>query len=116
MLSGHAEESRPAARNLGHANPENFDSCTSSRIRDRTVDQTHIRRRADGGRGFSLSGAERLLLQGWVKAEWKKTDTNRRARFYTLTAAGRKQLGLELTRFRQMILAISRVLEDAKEN
>jgi len=51
-----------------------------------------------------------------VKAEWKKTDTNRRARFYTLTAAGRKQLGLELTRFRQMILAISRVLEDAKEN
>jgi len=66
--------------------------------------------------GSLYPALQRLLLQGWVKAEWKKTDTNRRARFYTLTAAGRKQLGLELTQFRQMILAISRVLEDAPEN
>jgi DNA-binding PadR family transcriptional regulator len=54
-------------------------------------------------------------LQGWVKAEWKRTETNRRARFYTLTAAGRKQLGLEVSQFRQMMEAIGRVLEDAKE-
>jgi PadR family transcriptional regulator PadR len=41
---------------------------------------------------------QRSLLQGWVKAEWKKTTTNRRARYYTLTAAGRKQLGAKLSR------------------
>jgi DNA-binding PadR family transcriptional regulator len=50
-----------------------------------------------------------------VKAEWKMTETNRRARFYTLTAAGRKQLGIELSEFEQMIAAIGRVLRDAKE-
>ena len=54
-----------------------------------------------------------LLLRGWVKAEWKKTETNRRARFYTLTPAGRKQLGAELSQFEQMIAAIARVLQDA---
>ena len=42
------------------------------------------------------------------------TDTNRRARFYTLTAAGRKQLGLEVSQFEQMIGAIGRVLNDAQ--
>ena len=47
-----------------------------------------------------------LLVQGWVKAEWKKTETNRRARFYSLTPAGRKQLGLELSQFEEMIAAI----------
>jgi hypothetical protein len=41
------------------------------------------------------------------------TETNRRARFYTLTAAGRKQLGLEVTQFEQMIAAIGRVLSEA---
>jgi DNA-binding PadR family transcriptional regulator len=50
-----------------------------------------------------------------VKAEWKMTETNRRARFYTLTAAGRKQLGLEMSEFEQMIAAITRVLSDAQE-
>ena len=56
---------------------------------------------------------QRLLLQSWVKAEWKMTDTNRRARFYTLTAAGRKQLGAELNQFHQLIAAITRVIQDA---
>jgi DNA-binding PadR family transcriptional regulator len=50
-----------------------------------------------------------------VKAEWKTTETNRRARFYTLTAAGKKQLGLEVSQFRQMMAAIWRVLADAEE-
>jgi PadR family transcriptional regulator, regulatory protein PadR len=63
--------------------------------------------------GSLYPALQRLLLQGWVKAEWKMTETNRRARFYTLTAAGRKQLGHELTQFEQMIAAIGRVLQDA---
>ena len=58
---------------------------------------------------------QRMLLQGWVKAEWKMTETNRRARFCTLTAAGRKQLGVELSKFEQMVTAIGRALRDAEE-
>jgi PadR family transcriptional regulator PadR len=63
--------------------------------------------------GSLYPALQRLLLQGWVKAEWKMTETNRRARFYTLTAGGRKQLGVELSEFQQMIAAIGRVLQDA---
>jgi PadR family transcriptional regulator PadR len=62
--------------------------------------------------GSLYPALQRLLLQGWVKAEWK---TNRRARYYTLTAAGRKQLGIEVSDFQKMIAAIGRVLEDAQE-
>jgi len=65
--------------------------------------------------GSLYPALQRLLLQGWVKAEWKKTETNRRARFYTLTAAGRKQLGIEMSQFKQMIAAIGRVMSDAQE-
>jgi len=63
--------------------------------------------------GSLYPAVQRLLLRGWVKAEWKMTETNRRARYYTLTAAGRKQLGIELSQFEQMTSAISRVLQDA---
>ena len=65
--------------------------------------------------GSLYPALQRLLLQNWVKAEWKMTDTNRRARFYTLTPAGRKQLGIEVSQFEQMIAAIGRVLSDAQE-
>ena len=65
--------------------------------------------------GSLYPGLQRLLLNGWVKAEWKMTETNRRARFYTLTAAGRKQLGVEVSKFEQMVEAIGRVLRDAEE-
>lgn len=65
--------------------------------------------------GSLYPALQRLLLQGWVKAEWRMTETNRRARYYTLTAMGRKQLGLEVSQFEQMIEAIGRVLSDAQE-
>jgi PadR family transcriptional regulator, regulatory protein PadR len=64
--------------------------------------------------GSLYPALQRLLLQGWVRAEWKMTDTRRRARYYTLTAAGRKQLGLEQSQFEQMIEAIGRVMRDAE--
>jgi PadR family transcriptional regulator len=63
--------------------------------------------------GSLYPALQRLLLQRWVKAEWKKTETNRRARYYSLTGLGRKQLGLELSQFERMIAAIGRVLQDA---
>jgi PadR family transcriptional regulator PadR len=62
--------------------------------------------------GSLYPALQRLLVRGWVKAEWKQTDTNRRARFYTLTPTGRKQLGIELSQFEQMIAAIGRVLQE----
>jgi len=65
--------------------------------------------------GSLYPALQRLLLQGWVKAEWRKTETNRRARYYTLTAAGRKQLGTEISNFQKMIAAIGQVLEDQQE-
>ena len=54
---------------------------------------------------------QRLLLNGWVKAEWGASENNRRARYYTLTAEGRKQLRSELHDFERMIVAIQRVLQ-----
>jgi PadR family transcriptional regulator, regulatory protein PadR len=56
---------------------------------------------------------QRLLLNGWVKAEWGASENNRRARYYTITAAGRKQLGVERAEFERLVHAIQRVLETA---
>jgi transcriptional regulator len=56
---------------------------------------------------------QRLLLNGWVTAEWGASENNRRARYYTLTAAGRKQLASERADFERMVAAIQRVLQTA---
>lgn len=53
---------------------------------------------------------QRLLLNGWVKAEWGASENNRRARYYTLTPAGRKQLASERQEFERMMVAIQKVL------
>jgi transcriptional regulator len=56
---------------------------------------------------------QRLLLNGWVKAEWGASDNNRRARYYTLTAAGRRRLSAERDEFERLVDAIHKVLETA---
>ena len=56
---------------------------------------------------------QRLLLNGWVKAEWGASENNRRARYYTLTAAGRNRLASEREDFDRMIAAIQKVLRTA---
>jgi PadR family transcriptional regulator len=56
---------------------------------------------------------QRLLLNGWVKATWGASENNRRARFYTLTAAGKRRLEAEREEFQKLIVAIQRVLETA---
>ena len=53
---------------------------------------------------------QRLLVDGYVRAEWGASDNNRRARFYTLTARGRKQLVAEQEEFERMVGAIRAVL------
>ena len=56
---------------------------------------------------------QRLLLNGWVKAEWGTSENNRRARYYNLTAAGRTRLVSERQEFRRVIGAIEKILETA---
>src|SRR6516225_5257511 len=54
---------------------------------------------------------QRLLLNGWVKAEWGTSENNRRARYYNLTPSGRKQLRVECDEFDRMMNAIHKVLQ-----
>lgn len=61
--------------------------------------------------GSLYPALQRMLVKKWVAAEWKTSANNRRARFYKLTAAGKKQLGVEESRFSQMFGAIMRVMK-----
>ena len=54
---------------------------------------------------------QRLTLDGYIKAEWGVSENNRRARFYTLTAAGRKQLARERKQWQRIVAAVGDVLE-----
>ena len=67
----------------------------------------------DVGESSLYPALQRLLLNGWVTAEWGASENNRRARYYTLTPAGRKQLTAERADFERMVAAIQRVLETA---
>jgi len=62
------------------------------------------------GESSLYPGLQRLLLNGWVTAEWGASENNRRARYYTLTPAGRKQLSAERKEFDRLIIAIHKVL------
>jgi transcriptional regulator len=61
--------------------------------------------------GSLYPALQRMLLKGWVRAEWGRTDGNRRARYYQLTAAGRRQLDREVEDYQRIALAIARVLQ-----
>jgi PadR family transcriptional regulator PadR len=63
--------------------------------------------------GSLYPALQRLELNGWVEGEWGVSPNNRRARFYKLTAEGRKQLNAEKERYRQQIYAIARVMGTA---
>jgi PadR family transcriptional regulator len=63
--------------------------------------------------GSLYPALQRLLAEGWVKAEWRRTHENRRARYYKLTAAGRKQLDREVARYHRLARAIGRLLQPA---
>lgn len=65
------------------------------------------------GEGSLYPALQRLLLNGWVEAEWGVSETNRRARYYRITLAGRKHLAAEVKSFGFLIVAITRVMEEA---
>jgi PadR family transcriptional regulator len=56
---------------------------------------------------------QRMLIKGWLTGEWGKTNGNRRARYYSLTPEGRKQLAREMERYQRINQAIARVLQPA---
>jgi transcriptional regulator len=63
--------------------------------------------------GSLYPALERLQKKGWVTSKWGASPTGRRARYYTLTATGRRQLGAEITSFDRVLAAIQRVLQRA---
>ena len=63
--------------------------------------------------GSLYPALQRMLLKGWVTAEWGVTAGNRRARYYRLTAAGRKQLRAEMEQYQRVNRAIQQILQTA---
>ena len=61
--------------------------------------------------GSLYPALHRLEHQGWIAAEWGASENNRRARFYSLTRAGRKQLATELSKWERLSAGVNLVLE-----
>jgi transcriptional regulator len=76
----------------------------ASHIRAQSADVLQV------GESSLYPALRRLLLNGWVKAEWGASENKRRARYYTLTAAGKRHLAAERQEFDQLISAIQKVL------
>jgi transcriptional regulator len=74
----------------------------------------HLRRASDDflriEEGSLYPALQRMRQKGWIAAEWGLTPNNQRARYYTITARGRKHLGAEASGFDQMVAAIARVM------
>jgi transcriptional regulator len=75
----------------------------------------HIARLSDGvftvEQGSLYPALERLQSKGWVTSRWGESPTGRRARYYRLTASGRRRLGQEVSSFERVLLAIQRVMK-----
>ena len=63
--------------------------------------------------GSLYPALQRMLIKGWVAGEWGRTAENRRARYYRLTAAGRKRLESEVASYERVSVAIARILKPA---
>ena len=79
----------------------------AQRLKEKSEDVLQV------GESSLYPALQRLLLNGWVDAEWGASENKRRARFYKLTPAGRKQLVSEHQDFERMMLAIQKVLRTA---
>lgn len=77
----------------------------------------HVARLSDGvlsaDPGSLYPSLDRLQRQGWVTSRWTKSPTGRRARYYTITRAGEKQLGVEVAAFERFIIALRQVMQGA---
>ncbi len=66
--------------------------------------------------GSLYPALHRLEKRGWLKAEWKQSDSNQRARYYSLTASGKKQLASEHARWTQLANAVTRMMASGGAN
>ena len=92
-------------RTLAHGALHGY--AIAQRLRVVSGDVLHV------GESALYPALQRLLLKGWVKASWGTSENNRRARFYTITAAGRKHLEKEGAAFERMLAAMARVMKEA---
>ena len=65
------------------------------------------------GQGSLYPALHRLEYKGWIRAEWDSSENNRRAKFYSLTRAGKKQLEVELSNWNRLATAVSLVIDQA---
>jgi transcriptional regulator len=65
--------------------------------------------------GSLYPALHRLERQGWVRSEWKQTESNQRAKYYRITAAGKKQLTADLSRWEQMVAAVAAIMQRDSE-
>ena len=77
----------------------------AQRIQDASEDVLHVEE------GSLYPALQRMLMKGWVTAEWSQTELNRKARFYKLTPPGKKQLAVEVEEFRRVTRAIESILQ-----
>ena len=79
----------------------------------------HIERLSDDvlrvQEGTLYPALQMMEMKGWVRSEWKLSPTKRRARYYSITAAGRKQLSREESKWNQMSKAIAQIMRPAEE-
>ena len=61
--------------------------------------------------GSLYPALQRMRQKGWIKAEWRQTPNNQRARYYTVTRAGRRRLGDEQAGFLELVQAIGRIMQ-----
>lgn len=79
----------------------------ADQIQQTSADVLHVEE------GSLYPALQRMLIKGWLVGDWRKTRENRRARYYRLTAAGRKQLEHEVAKYERVAQAIARVLQPA---
>jgi PadR family transcriptional regulator, regulatory protein PadR len=65
--------------------------------------------------GSLYPALHRLERQGWVRSEWKRTESNQRARFYRITAAGKKQLASDLGRWQRIVQTVASIIDREPE-
>jgi PadR family transcriptional regulator PadR len=63
--------------------------------------------------GSLYPALQRMLVKGWIVGEWRQTENKRRARYYRLTPAGKKQLSVEMSQFEKVMRAIANVIQPA---
>ncbi len=80
----------------------------SERIRQISQDVFQV------NQGSHYPALQRLKRKGWIRSRWRVTERNRRARYYTLTAAGRRQLDAERREWERSVSAVNRILRTAQ--